>query len=128
MLELPFTAVDHFQMAIPSGGEEMARSFYSSVLGMQEITKPPELAKRGGAWFSSGNVQIHIGSDPDFHPAKKAHPALRCRDYNALLARLQANGYELMDDGAIPGVTRCHIFDPFGNRIELIADSAKEDR
>jgi catechol 2,3-dioxygenase-like lactoylglutathione lyase family enzyme len=122
MSEFPFTAIDHFQMAMPSGGDQAARAFYCDVLGLQEIPKPPELAKRGGAWFRSGGVQIHIGADPDFHPAKKAHPALRCSNYKELTARLKASGYELSDDGAIPGVTRCHIFDPFGNRIELIAE------
>ena len=122
MSRFPFTAIDHFQMAMPPGREDTARAFYCDLLGMSEIPKPPELAKRGGAWFTSGNVQIHIGADFDFYPAKKAHPALRCSDYSALVEKLQAAGHKLVDDGAIPGVQRCHIFDPFGNRIELIAD------
>ena len=122
MPDTPFTAIDHFQMAIPPGSEDAARRFYCGILGMGEIPKPPELAKRGGAWFTSGSVQIHVGSDEDFHPARKAHPAVRCRDYETLLARLLAAGCEPIDDGRIPGVTRCHVFDPFGNRIELIAE------
>ena len=87
---------------------------------MIELAKPPELAKRGGCWFASGPVQIHLGVEADFRPAQKAHPALRCRDYVELLARLRAAGVEVRDDESIPGVRRCHISDPFGNRIELI--------
>jgi hypothetical protein len=38
-----------------------------------------------------------------------------------MTARLRQSGVEMTLDTAIPGVTRCHIHDPFGNRIELIA-------
>jgi catechol 2,3-dioxygenase-like lactoylglutathione lyase family enzyme len=120
MTNLPFTAIDHVQLAMPSGMEDQARAFYSGLLGMTEIEKPAELKKRGGCWFSSGSVQIHLGIEPDFHPARKAHPALRCHDYGNLVARLKNAGVETKDDQSIPGVRRCHIFDPFGNRIELI--------
>lgn len=87
---------------------------------MTEITKPATLAKRGGCWFQSGDVQIHLGVEDDFRPAKKAHPALRCRDYDELTGRLRSAGVEVNDDNMIPGVRRCHISDPFGNRIELV--------
>ncbi len=107
---------------MPEGGELSARRFFGDLLGMTEIAKPPELAKRGGCWFASGRVQIHLGVEHDFRPAKKAHPALRCREYPGLLARLREQGVEAIEAEDIPGMRRCHIFDPFGNRIELIAD------
>lgn len=116
----PFTAIDHVQLAMPAGQEDRARAFYGVLLGMREISKPQELAKRGGCWFQSGDVQIHLGVEPDFRPARKAHPALRCNDYDALTTRLRAAGVEVTDDFSIPGVRRCHIADSFGNRIELI--------
>ena len=116
----PFTSIDHVQLDMPVGGEDTARSFYCSILGMTEVQKPPELAKRGGCWFASGGVQIHLGVELDFRAARKAHPALRCSDYDALVARLPAAGVEVTTDDSIPGVRRCHVSDPFGNRIELI--------
>ena len=119
----PFSAIDHVQLAMPAGGEERARAFYEGLLGMAEIPKPPELAKRGGCWFECGPVQLHLGVESDFRPARKAHPALRCFDYDGLTVRLRAAGVEAMEDESIPGVRRCHVSDPFGNRIELIADS-----
>ena len=89
---------------------------------MQEIEKPPLLAKRGGVWFASGDVQIHIGIEQDFRPARKAHPALRCCDYDGLLRALCAAGIEVKEVNDIPGVRRAHVNDPFGNRIELVAE------
>lgn len=116
----PFTTIDHVQLAMPAGQEQNARRFYGELLGMTEIPKPPELAKCGGCWFASGSLQIHLGIDPDFRPARKAHPALVCSDYEMLVARLRATGIQLTEDHNIPSVRRCHIWDPFGNRIELI--------
>lgn len=121
MQPFPFTSIDHVQLAMPPGQEHLARTFYCDLLRMVEVPKPPELAKRGGAWFTSGSVQIHLGVEQDFRPAKKAHPALVCRDYDAFCGALNLAGVERLEDHSIPGVRRCHIFDPFGNRIELIA-------
>ncbi|HEY1263681.1 MAG TPA: VOC family protein [Terriglobales bacterium] len=116
----PFTAIDHVQLAMPAGQEDVARAFYCGILGMVELAKPDLLAKRGGCWFESGGVQLHLGIEKDFRAAKKAHPALRCRNYAALVERLEAAGAEVIPDDANPGATRCYIHDPFGNRIELI--------
>ena len=121
MLIQPFTAIDHVQLAMPVGEEEIARRFYVGLLGMTEIPKPPELAKRGGCWFASASVQVHLGVEAEFRPAKKAHPAFRCADYDAMITRLQAAGIEATEAADIPGVRRCHVHDPFGNRIELIS-------
>jgi hypothetical protein len=91
---------------------------------MTEVPKPTELAKRGGCWFRSGTVEIHLGVDEDFRPALKAHPALVCEDYVALIAKLRAAKVSVREDFEIPGIRRSHIMDPFGNRIELIANPA----
>ena len=106
---------------MPRGGEERARAFYCDLLGMVELAKPTELAKRGGCWFSSGKVQVHLGVEEEFRPARKAHPALRCVDYDGLTARLRGAGVTVTEDSNIPGVQRCHVSDSFGNRLELIA-------
>ena len=107
---------------MPACEEETARRFYSGLLRMTEVPKPPELAKRGGCWFESGGVQVHLGVEVEFHPARKGHPAFRCSDYGALVSRLLAAGAEVKEATDIPGVRRCHVQDPFGNRIELIAE------
>ncbi len=117
----PFAAIEHVQLAAPPGSEDAARRFYRDLLGMQEIAKPPRLAKRGGVWFVSGPVQMHVGIEEDFRPARKAHPALRCNHYDALIQKLRTAGVEVSEPDDVGGVRRAHIHDPFGNRIELVA-------
>jgi catechol 2,3-dioxygenase-like lactoylglutathione lyase family enzyme len=114
-------AIDHVQIAMPSGQEDVARAFYADILGFDEIPKPAELAKRGGAWFQSRSVQLHLGVDADFRPARKAHPAFLVSDLDAVLAQVEAAGYETdTSQPPLDGYRRAHIFDPFGNRIELM--------
>lgn len=85
---------------------------------MTELPKPAELAKRGGCWFASGAVQVHLGVEADFRPARKAHPALRCANLAETLERLRNAGIPYEEDSAT-GETRAFVHDPFGNRIEL---------
>src|SRR5512133_1920900 len=114
-------SIDHVQIAMPAGEEDQARAFYVDVLGFTEIPKPAELAKRGGAWFQSQNVQLHLGVEIDFRPARKAHPAFLVGDLDALLAKIQDAGYEIdISQPLLEGYQRAPVFDPFGNRIELM--------
>lgn len=117
---MSFSGVDHVQLAIPRGGEDQARPFYVDVLGLTELPKPPELAARGGAWFAAGPVQLHLGVDPEFRPATKAHPAFRVSDVRAIERRARARGYRVAEDEPLPGFDRIFVYDPFGNRIELM--------
>jgi catechol 2,3-dioxygenase-like lactoylglutathione lyase family enzyme len=112
--------IDHVQLAMPAGEEAKARVFYAGVLGMNEIPKPPILAKRGGAWFQTGSVQLHLGVEEDFRPAKKAHVALTVSGAAELRRRLAIAGYPVREDAAIDGVKRFFTDDAFGNRIEFI--------
>ncbi len=114
------TGIDHVQLAAPPGCEARARHFFQDVLQLQEIAKPAELLARGGVWFSCGPQQLHIGVEPSFAPSKKAHPALRVRHFEDLLARLQVLGIEVRRDD-LPGTRRAFVDDPFGNRLELVA-------
>ncbi|MBV9180562.1 MAG: glyoxalase [Acidobacteria bacterium] len=116
----PFLAIDHVQLAMPPGGEAKARAFYGGLLGMTEIEKPVALAARGGCWFRSGVVELHLGVQENFHPAIKAHPALRCANYDMLSGKIRQAGVSLQEAIELTGIRRCHIFDPFGNRIELL--------
>jgi predicted enzyme related to lactoylglutathione lyase len=78
------------------------------------------LAGRGGLWFQCGQLQLHLGVEEPFSPARKAHPAFRIRGYEGLLARLAAAGHIAVPDTSLPEVERAHVSDPFGNRVELI--------
>lgn len=111
--------LDHIQIAIPAQGEEKAREFYGALLGMHEVPKPANLSP-SGCWFERGSVSLHIGVDPEFTPARKAHPALLIDDLARLRERIETAGYEAHDDKPVEGYDRFFTFDPFGNRIELM--------
>ena len=113
--------IDHVQLAIPVGGEAVARRFYGDLLGLIEVPKPSNLAARGGAWFRCGPLQLHLGVESDFRAARKAHPALLVSDLAGLLGSLTAAGFEVKyDSEPVHGFDRAFTSDPFGNRIELV--------
>jgi len=112
--------IDHVQIAMPRGGEDSARPFYAGLLGIPEVPKPAALADRGGAWFESDDLKVHLGVDSECRAARKAHPAFRVRDLGSLVQRLRAAGVEVADDGSLPGYERVYVTDPFGNRLELL--------
>lgn len=114
--------LDHIQLAIPVGGEESARRFYGDVLGLVEIPKPAPLAARGGCWFNGPGLQLHLGVEEPFVPARKAHPAFLVRDLAALREQLSLVGVALTLDESVPGVRRFYANDSFGNRLEFIQD------
>jgi len=109
--------LDHVQVAAPPGCEAEARRFYGELLGLAEVAKPEPLRRRGGVWFE----QLHVGVEAEFTPARKAHPALRAYDLDALAERLAAAGAPVEWDGSLPGVRRFYTADPWGNRVELLA-------
>lgn len=112
--------IEHVQLAMPPGGEEAARRFYSGLLGLPEVPKPPKLAARGGCWFEAPGVKVHLGVEADFRAAKKAHPALLLDDLAGMVAVLEAAGLAVTPDDPVEGRERCYVSDPFGNRIELL--------
>jgi catechol 2,3-dioxygenase-like lactoylglutathione lyase family enzyme len=118
---MPILSIDHIQLAMPIGEEEQAREFFINLLGFHEIQKPPELAARGGAWFESQNVKLHLGVEMDFKPARKAHPAFLVDNLDAIITKVKRAGYQTdTTQPPLDGYKRAHVFDPFGNRIELM--------
>jgi catechol 2,3-dioxygenase-like lactoylglutathione lyase family enzyme len=105
---------------MPPGGEEEARRFYGDVLGLDEVPKPPDLAKRGGCWFRGDALELHLGVEEAFRAARKAHPALLVEGLDSLRAALVEEGVEIRDDAPLEGFRRFHASDPFGNRLEFL--------
>ena len=124
MRDATVIGIDHVQVAAPPGCEHEARAFYGDLLGLAEIGKPETVAGRGGAWFSAGGQQLHVGVERSFSPARKAHPALRVatrRGLEEIAARLVETGRSVTWDSDLPGVARFYVDDPWGNRLELLA-------
>jgi catechol 2,3-dioxygenase-like lactoylglutathione lyase family enzyme len=117
---MPILSLDHVQIAIPVGGEAQARAFYGGILGFAEVEKPAAMAARRSIWFIAGPVNLHLGIEPDFHPAKRAHPAFVVADIDEIVAGCQRAGLASKPDTSFNGFRRVHVFDPFGNRLELM--------
>jgi hypothetical protein len=118
--EYEMGSLHHVQLAMPPGAEDTVRAFYGGVLGMTELEKPPVLAARGGCWFRSGGLEVHLGVEADFQPARKAHPGVLVSDLDALAVRLAACGVEVEWDGEFPGHRRFYAHDSLGNRLEFL--------
>jgi catechol 2,3-dioxygenase-like lactoylglutathione lyase family enzyme len=91
--------LDHVQLAMPPGREAEAEAFYSGLLGLTRRPKPEPMASRGGCWFEAGAVAVHLGVE----------------------AALRAAGVEVRPNPDATAGHGAYVDDPFGNRIELIA-------
>ena len=121
----------HVQVACPPGGEATARRFYADGLGLVEVDKPQPLRARGGVWFrgydghGGTTVEIHVGAEEPFVPARKAHPGILLDDERTLeeiAARLERLGFPVdrTERHTFPGYVRVHTSDGHGNRVELL--------
>lgn len=116
---MKIAAIDHVQMTVPRALEAECLAFYREVLELSEIVKPEALRGRGGAWFQVGDVQFHIGVDPEASPKSKRHVCFRVADLAAAKADVIAKGVTIDSEGVAEGLKRFFIFDPAGNRIEI---------
>lgn len=119
--------IHHVQLGAPPGSEVTARAFWVGTLGFEEIAKPPALAARGGCWFRSSDIEIHVGIEVDFRPQAKAHPGLMVRSLDDVARRLVAAGHSVQRDEKYPGMRRFYCADPFGNRLEFVEPEHQTD-
>ncbi len=103
--------IHHVQLACPPGSEAALRAFYHGVLGLEEIPKPPALAARGGCWFRGHGIELHLGVEEGFRPARKAHPGLRPdqQTHAPIITRCEvcAGGLARAADRSAPGTAAC---------------------
>jgi len=112
----------HVQVSCPPGGEDAARALYGEVLGLPEVAKPPVLAARGGCWFRQDGVEVHVGVEQGFTPARKAHPAFLVDDLDAVSERVRRAGLPVAWDDDFPPYRRFHTTDGNGNRVEILGE------
>ena len=113
--------LDHVAIPLPAEGEDKARAFYVGLLGMVEIPKPHELARRGGVWFQMADGrQIHLQAGGIFAPLTGPHPAFRCPDLSGAARKLLDAGCDVRWDEAYDDMRRFYVDDPFGNRLEML--------
>ena len=120
--------LQHVHVCYEPGREAEARAFYSGVLGLPEtgLRRPPFADGRPRAlWFDAGGGnQVHVSADPDRDPHARRHFALVVDALAPILDRARAAGSTIQPFGREPRQDRCYALDPFGNRIELIEETA----
>ena len=106
---------------VPQFGQAMSARPFSGARPLRSWNSSSRWSARKRLWqdwhSESGSVKVHLGAEDGFRPARKAHPALVVADLGEFVAE---RDLEVRWDDEIPGVVRCHVDDPFGNRIELI--------
>lgn len=118
MSAIRFTHLDHCSVIITDVAK--ARAFYVDVLGMKEIPKPKTF-DFVALWFQLEDGQtIHLLQKPQADTRSPRHFALRVTDVNAARDYFRGKGIEIQETGPIPHCDRFFVFDPDGNRIEII--------
>ncbi len=116
-------AFDHVQVSIPTGYLDEALAFYIGVLGFTRVPKPADM-RQSGAWLTGGTVNLHLGeaseSDAAFSASGHAHPAIRVDNFQELMRLSEQKGLRVRVDAGPVGFLRGSVWDPFGNRIELM--------
>lgn len=113
--------INHVQITVPKAAEEAAKHFYGHILGLNEIPKPVNLQKRGGAWYRFGRSELHVSVEDvtDNHVSKR-HVCYVVPDLAQAEQELQAHGVEIIpDDQPIEDWIRFYVRDPGGNRVEI---------
>ncbi len=114
----------HVQLSIPPGAEPACREFWVTGLGFVEVEKPPVLKARGGLWVRADALEIHLGVEEGFTPARKAHPGIAVTGIDALAAKFAALGQQVTWDDNFPGQRRFYAEDNCGNRLEFLEAQA----
>ena len=114
---IEFKRLDHILVSIPEGTTAEARTFYSQVLGLTELTGEHP----GGAlWFAIADIQLHVREEPGESFTCRRHPAFEVADLEAARLELEQKGISIAYSSEIDGRQRFFIRDPFGNRIEFL--------
>ncbi len=116
-MALEVSQIDHVSVLITN--VERSRLFYRDLLGLKEIAKPRTF-DFVALWFAIGNHQLHLllKDQPDARSPR--HFALRVPDLAGARLYFHERGVAMQETGPIPGADRFFIFDPDGNRIEII--------
>jgi catechol 2,3-dioxygenase-like lactoylglutathione lyase family enzyme len=116
-MALAITQIDHVSVLVTD--LVRARHFYRDILGLKEIAKPKTFDFKV-LWFDLGNQQLHLLHKSMADTRSPRHFALRVPSAPAAREHFRDRGVETLETTPIPHCDRFFIFDPDGNRIEII--------
>jgi glyoxylase I family protein len=128
--------------SLPVSDLQRAKTFYSEVLGLTEIARPP--FSFPGAWYQVGDRTLHliVGTRSTFREGKgidsrDVHVAIRVKSYRGAIDHFASLGYRPLDPEAAhqdpfrtmrlnptgtAGFPQIYILDPDRNVIEINAE------
>ena len=120
-MPIDVTEVAHVQITVPLDTLGACEHFYSSLLGLSPIAKPPELQKNPGVWYRRGAIEVHVSIEAiSDNAASKRHVCYVVHDLAVAREAMHAAGIALIEDTQpIQGWRRVYVRDPGGNRVEL---------
>lgn len=116
-MSLQVTSIDHVSVLVTDLAQ--SRHFYRDILGLKEIAKPKTFDFKV-LWFELGNQQLHLLLKPQPDTRSPRHFALRVADVRVAREHFHHHGIETTETTPIPHCDRFFVFDPNGNRIEII--------
>lgn len=111
------TQIDHVSVVVTN--VERSRRFYREILGLKEIAKPKTFGFVA-LWFDLGNQQLHLLLKEKADTHSPRHFALRVKDASSARAYLREHGIQVENATLIADCERFFIYDPDGNRVEVI--------
>ncbi|MDD2546098.1 MAG: glyoxalase [Burkholderiaceae bacterium] len=116
-------AINHVQLAFPSGAEHQIRHFYARLLGLPELRTPVGETLR----FVAGGQRIDLVPTAQWQPQPTvSHLAFEVQDLPRLRSRLLAAELALVENRALPGYLRFYVKDPAGNQLEFLEPDHEE--
>ncbi len=117
MSDFRVSQIDHVSVVITD--VERSRRFYRDLLGLKEIARPRTF-DFVVVWFDLGNQHLHLLLKDRPDSLSPRHFALRVPDAAAARRYFQQHEVATQETTPIPGADRFFIYDPDGNRIEII--------
>ncbi|MEL6893201.1 MAG: VOC family protein [Actinomycetota bacterium] len=119
----PDFSIDHVSISV--GDVDEARTFYSGLLGFDEIERPD--FGFPGVWYRVGAVPLHLttngdqrGADASLRPNDPHFAVAVAGDLDAFLDELRAAGADVIELENSPAAERqTFVKDPWGNVIEF---------
>jgi hypothetical protein len=114
--------LQHVSIPRPPGEEsaQLARQFYSGVVGLTEKPTPATIAHLDLVWFGIGqDTELHVFAEADISSASGRHFCLNVGDVEAMRQTLIQASYQPWSPDEIRGRPRFFCRDPFGNIVEF---------
>jgi catechol 2,3-dioxygenase-like lactoylglutathione lyase family enzyme len=115
----PGDVLHHVSLEVPPEQIERSVEFWG-LLGFAQV-EPPESIAEFVTWFERGTTQIHLIQSTDATVPRAGHAAVVAEDFQGIVDRLTAAGFEVEQTRELWGERRAFATAPGGHLVELMA-------